>query len=147
MMPPGAYIEDQPRISPVLPWPLPGGCRLRLHRQGGKSRGTDSSLRSEGQDHGVQHQILRCAQKDSEKSFRTNDSVPSFRRAGWQRSADAEFAPAVLLVVEAVFLYDLAATFLKPALSPVLVPPQYGRMSGHSPVPCLIDLVKALPPG
>ena len=58
----------------------------------------------------------------------------------------AEFAAAVELIVEILLSNYLAATLLKTALAPILVPPNDGgALTG--PASCKIDLVKGLPTG
>ena len=58
----------------------------------------------------------------------------------------AEFTAAVELIVEILLSDYLAATLLKTALAPILIPPYYGQaLTG--PASCKIDLVKGFPTG
>ena len=62
------------------------------------------------------------------------------------KTVHTEFAAAVELIVEILLSDYLAATLLKTALAPILIPPYYGgTLAG--PASCKIDLVKGLPTG
>lgn len=63
------------------------------------------------------------------------------------RGGDAEFAAAVLLVVEIVVFDELEAALLKAALTPVLVPPGDIGIEGGGITAGFVDLVEAFPAG
>lgn len=60
---------------------------------------------------------------------------------------DAEFAAAVLLVVEIVVFDELEAALLKAAFTPVLVPPGDIGIEGGGITAGFVDLVEAFPAG
>ena len=67
-------------------------------------------------------------------------------RLGFRR-AYAEFASAILLVVEIVFLQQLVSSVLQSAFPPILFPEYGAGIAGGGSASCLEDLLQTFPPG